>query len=78
MMESTPIKSGLKIELLFELIISFSLFLDGRNLGWRLSLLRALIGVTTIVATYVEEYIGVILLVYCAVDHHLLLGKTPL
>jgi hypothetical protein len=49
--------------LIVELIIGFSLFLDGRNLGWRFSLLGALVGITAIIAAYVEEYIWVILLV---------------
>ena len=49
--------------LIIELILGFSLFLDGRNLGWRYSLLGILVGGTAIVAAYVEEYIWVILLV---------------
>ena len=49
--------------LIIELILGFSLFLDGRNLGWRISLLGILVGCTAIVAAYVEEYIWVILLV---------------
>ncbi|MFZ2168442.1 MAG: hypothetical protein WAW61_02280 [Methylococcaceae bacterium] len=47
--------------LITELILGFSLFLDGRNLGWRFSLLGILVGCTAIVAAYVEEYIWVIL-----------------
>lgn len=49
--------------LIIELIIGFSLFLDGRNLGWRFSLLGVLVGGTAIVAAYVEEFIWIILLV---------------
>ena len=49
--------------LIIELIIGFSLFLDGRNLGWRFSLLGILIGGAAIIAAYVEEFIWVILLV---------------
>jgi hypothetical protein len=49
--------------LIIELILGFSLFLDGRNLGWRISLLGILVGCTAIVAAYVEEYIWVVLLV---------------
>ncbi len=49
--------------LIVELILGFSLFLNGRNLGWRCSLLGLLVGCTAIVAAYVEEYIWVILLV---------------
>jgi len=47
--------------LITELILGFSLFLDGRNLGWRFSLLGILVGCTAIVAAYVEEYIWVII-----------------
>ena len=49
--------------LIIELILGFSLFLDGRNLGWRISLLGILVGCAAIVAAYVEEYIWVVLLV---------------
>lgn len=49
--------------LIIELILGFSLFLDGRNFGWRISLLGILVGCTAIVAAYVDEYIWVILLV---------------
>jgi len=49
--------------LVIELIIGLSLFLDGRNLGWRLSLLGILVGITAIIAAYVEEYIWIILIV---------------
>ena len=49
--------------LIVELILGFSLFLDGRTLGWRISLLGILVGCTAIVAAYVEEYIWVVLLV---------------
>ncbi|MDD5321871.1 MAG: hypothetical protein PHD43_14940 [Methylococcales bacterium] len=49
--------------LIIELILGLSLFLDGRNLGWRISLLGILVGCTAIVAAYVEEYIWVVLLV---------------
>ena len=49
--------------LIIELILGFSLFLDGRNFGWRISLLGILVGSTAIVAAYVDEYIWVILLV---------------
>jgi hypothetical protein len=49
--------------LIIELILGFSLFLDGRNLGWRYSLLGILVGCTAIVAAYVEEYIWVVVLV---------------
>ncbi len=49
--------------LIIELILGLSLFLDGRNLGWRISLLGILVGFTAIVAAYVEEYIWVVLLV---------------
>ena len=45
------------------LIFGFSLFLDGRNFGWRISLLGILVGCTAIVAAYIEEYIWVVLLV---------------
>ncbi|MFK5947785.1 MAG: hypothetical protein QM500_03310 [Methylococcales bacterium] len=48
--------------LIIELILGLSLFLDGHLLGWRVSLLGILVGVTAIVAAYVEEYIWVILL----------------
>ena len=48
--------------LIIELILGFSLFLDGRNLGWRFSLLGILVGITAIIAAYVEEYIWVVLL----------------
>lgn len=47
--------------LIIELIIGFSLFLDGRNFGWRISLLGFLVGGTAIVAAYVDEYIWGIL-----------------
>jgi hypothetical protein len=49
--------------LIIELILGFSIFLEGRNLGWRFSLLGVLVGGTAVVAAYVEEYIWVILLV---------------
>ncbi|BCG63499.1 MAG: hypothetical protein methR_P1218 [Methyloprofundus sp.] len=49
--------------LIIELILGLSLFLDGRDLGWRFSLLGTLVGITAIVAAYIEEYIWVILLV---------------
>jgi len=49
--------------LIIELILGFSLFLDGRNLGWRFSLLGILVGISAILAAYVEEYIWVLLLV---------------
>ena len=49
--------------LIVELILGLSLFLDGRNLGWRISLLGILVGITAIIAAYVEEYIWVILFV---------------
>lgn len=49
--------------LIIELILGLSLFLDGRNLGWRICLLGILVGCTAIVAAYVEEYIWVVLLV---------------
>jgi hypothetical protein len=49
--------------LIVELILGLSLFLDGRNLGWRIRLLGILVGCTAIVAAYVEEYIWVVLLV---------------
>ena len=49
--------------LIIELILGFSLFPDGRNFGWRISLLGILVGCTAIVAAYVEEYIWVILLI---------------
>jgi len=49
--------------LIVELILGLSLFLDGRNLGWRISLLGILVGCTAIIAAYVEEYIWVILFV---------------
>ena len=45
------------------IILGFSLFLNGRNLGWRISLPGILVGFTAIVAAYVDEYIWVILLV---------------
>ena len=48
--------------LIIELILGFSLFLDGRNLGWRFGLIGILVGGTAIVAAYVEEYIWIILL----------------
>ena len=48
--------------LVIQLIIGLSLFLDGRNLGWRFSLVGVLIGVTAIIAAYFEEYIWVILI----------------
>ena len=48
--------------LIIELILGFSLFLDGRNLGWRFSFLGILVGGTAIIAAYVEEYIWVLLL----------------
>ena len=48
--------------LVIELIIGLALFLDGRNLGWRFSLLGILVGATAIIAAYVEEYIWVILM----------------
>lgn len=47
--------------LVIELIIGFSLFLDGRDLGWRVSLLGVLVGITAILAACIEEYIWVIL-----------------
>ncbi|MGR8935860.1 MAG: hypothetical protein ACU837_15980 [Gammaproteobacteria bacterium] len=46
--------------LVIEIILGFSLFLDGRNLGWRYSLLGILVGITAIVAAYVEEFIWII------------------
>lgn len=49
--------------LIIELILGLSLFLDGRNLGWRISLLGILVGCTAIIAAYVEEYIWVVLLI---------------
>lgn len=49
--------------LIIELILGFSIFLEGRNLGWRFSLLGVLVGGTAVVAAYVEEYIWVILLI---------------
>jgi len=48
--------------LIIELILGLSLFLDGRHLGWRVSLLGSLVGITAIIAAYIEEYIWVILL----------------
>lgn len=47
--------------LIIELILGLSLFLDGRNLGWRVSLLGVLVGICAILAAYVEEYIWVAL-----------------
>ncbi|MFA5923852.1 MAG: hypothetical protein WC856_21590 [Methylococcaceae bacterium] len=49
--------------LIIELILGLSLFLDGRNLGWRFSLLGILVGITAIIAAYVEEYVWIVLLV---------------
>lgn len=49
--------------LIIEIILGFSLFLDGRYLGWRYSLLGVMVGITAIVAAYVEEFFWVILLV---------------
>jgi hypothetical protein len=49
--------------LIIELILGFSLFLDGRNLGWRFSLLGILVAITAIIAAYVEEYVWIVLLV---------------
>ena len=49
--------------LIIELILGFSIFLDGRNLGWRFSLLGILVGITAIIAAYVEEYIWLIMIV---------------
>lgn len=49
--------------LVIELIIGFSLLLDGCNLGWRVSLLGILVGSSAVIAAYVEEYIWVILLI---------------
>ena len=49
--------------LVIEIILGFSLFLDGRNLGWRYSLLGILVGITAIIATYVEEFIWFIYMV---------------
>ncbi len=48
--------------LVIQLIIGLSLFLDGRNLGWRFSLLGVLVGITAIIAAYFEEYIWAILI----------------
>ena len=49
--------------LIVELILGFSIFLAGRNLGWRFGLLGILVGCTAIVAAYVEEYIWVIFMI---------------
>jgi len=49
--------------LVIQLIIGLSLFLDGRNLGWRFSLLGILVGITAIIAAYFEEYIWAILII---------------
>ncbi len=49
--------------LVIELIIGLSLFLDGHHLGWRFSLLGILVGISAIVAAYIEEYIWIILIV---------------
>jgi len=48
--------------LIIELILGLSLFLDGRHLGWRVSLLGTLVGIVAIIAAYIEEYIWIILL----------------
>ncbi len=47
--------------LVIELIIGLALFLDGRNLGWRCSLVGILVGSTAVIAAYVEEYVWVLL-----------------
>jgi len=49
--------------LIIQLILGFSLFLNGRNLGWRFSLLGILVGITAIISAYVEEYIWLIMIV---------------
>jgi len=52
--------------LIIELILGLSLFLDGHNLGWRFCLLGTLVGITAIIAAYIEEYIwGILLISLC-------------
>jgi hypothetical protein len=46
--------------LVIEIILGLSLFLDGRNLGWRYSLVGILVGITAIIAAYVEEFIWIV------------------
>jgi hypothetical protein len=63
--------------LIIELILGFSLFLDGRNLGWRFSLLGILVGISAILAAYVEEYMGPFTRRPAFVGYYLLLGEIP-
>lgn len=46
--------------LVIEIILGLSLFLDGLNLGWRYSLVGILVGITAIIAAYVEEFIWIV------------------
>ena len=54
--------------LVIELIIGLSLFLDGRNLGWRFSLLGLLVSISAIIAAFVEEYIWLVLIISLALS----------
>ncbi|WP_428353971.1 hypothetical protein [Methyloprofundus sp.] len=51
------------VSLMILLILSLSTFLDGFQVGWHFSLLGILLAISTVVITYLDEYIWIIAII---------------
>ena len=51
------------VSLMILLILSFSTFLDGIHVGWHFSLLGILLAISTVIVSYVDEYIWIIVII---------------
>ena len=51
------------VSLMILLILSLSTFLDGIHVGWHFYLLGILLGISTVIITYLDEYIWIIAII---------------
>ena len=51
------------VSLMILLILSLSTFLDGFQVGWHFSILGVLLAISTVISTYLDEYIWIIAII---------------